>query len=89
MGTTTMERRILRRARMRVLTPLPETGLSAEVAVRVASAALAEHPGASIDRVEVDEHGDYTAHLVTFFGQRVVVPVDRDLTVRGWTALAR
>ena len=89
MGTTTSERRIRRRSRMRILTPPRETDLSAEVAVRVATAALAEHPGASVDRVEIDADGLYTAHLVTWFGQQVVVPVDRDLTVRGWTALAR
>ncbi len=89
MGSTTIERRIQRRSRMRILTPPRETGLSSEVAVRVATAALAEHPGASVDRVEVDADGLYTAHLVTWFGQQVVVPVDRDLTVRGWTALAR
>lgn len=56
---------------------------------RVAAAALAEHPGASVTGVEVDDDGVYAAHLVTASGQRVVVPVDRRLTVLGWTALAR
>jgi hypothetical protein len=89
MGTTTSERRIRRRMRMRVLTLPREADLSADVAVRVARAALAEHPGATVDRVEVDGDGLYTAHLVTCFGQQVVVPVDADLTVQGWVALAR
>ncbi|MGY1690098.1 hypothetical protein [Geodermatophilus sp. SYSU D01105] len=75
--------------RIRTLTPPPDVDLPADRAVAVAAAALGEHPGATIDRVEVDGEGLYTAHLVTCSGQRVVVPVDRDLTVLGWVALAR
>ena len=74
-------------------TPLPTPpaadALDPDVEVRVAAAALGEHPGATVDRVEVDGEGRYAARLVTWFGQQVVVPVDRDLTVMGWTALAR
>ena len=81
------------RSRRRARTPLPTPpsadALDADPVVRVAAAALAEHPGATIDRVEVDREGRYAAHLVTWFGQQVVVPVDRDLTVMGWMALAR
>jgi hypothetical protein len=78
-----------RRARTPLLTPPSADALDADLVVRVAAAALAEHPGATIDRVEVDGEGRYAAHLVTWFGQQVVVPVDRDLTVMGWMALAR
>ena len=66
-----------------------EPDLPVEVAVRVATVALVEHPGAVVDRVEVDRTGGYTAHLVTRSGVRVVVEVDRDLTVLRWLALAR
>ena len=66
-----------------------EPDLPVEVAVRVATVALTEHPGAVVDRVEVDRTGRYTAHLVTRSGVRVVVEVDRDLTVLRWLALAR
>jgi hypothetical protein len=65
-----------------------EPDLPVEVAVQVATAALADHPEAVVDRVEVDRTG-YTAHLVTRSGVRVVVEVDRDLTVVRWLALAR
>ncbi|MGY1712333.1 hypothetical protein ACI8AC_22765 [Geodermatophilus sp. SYSU D00758] len=93
MGTSTA-RRIRRRVRMRSASLPPfDSDLpgdpAAEVAVRVVTAALAEHPGSAVDRVEVDDDGLYTVHLLTAFGQQVVVPVDRDLTVRGWVALAR
>ena len=50
---------------------------------------MADHPGAVVDWVEVDRTGGYTAHLVTRSGVRVVVEVDRDLTVLRWLALAR
>ncbi|WP_100498004.1 hypothetical protein [Geodermatophilus chilensis] len=89
MTQTPTGRRSRRRPRALPLTPPPADALDADLAVRVAAAALAEHPGATIDRVEVDGEGRYAAHLVTWFGQQVVVPVDRDLTVMGWTALAR
>jgi hypothetical protein len=86
-----------RRSRRRTRTSLPtppsaaalDAALDADLVVRVAAAALAEHPGAMLDRVEVDGEGRYAAHLVTWFGQQVVVPVDRDLTVMGWMVLAR
>jgi hypothetical protein len=65
-----------------------EPDLPVEVAVQVATVALADHPEAVVDRVEVDRTG-YTAHLVTRSGVRVVVEVDRDLTVVRWLALAR
>jgi hypothetical protein len=65
-----------------------EPDLPVEVAVHVATVALADHPEAVVDRVEVDRTG-YTAHLVTRSGVRVVVEVDRDLTVVRWLALAR
>jgi hypothetical protein len=66
-----------------------ERDLPVDVAVQVATVALADHPGAVVDRVEVDRTGGYTAHLVTRSGVRVVVEVDRDLTVLRWLALAR
>lgn len=87
MDTSTTAGRILW-LRTRPLVP-PEPDLSADVAVQVATAALAGHPGAVVDRVEAEPTGGYTAHLVTRSGVRVVVRVDRDLTVRGWLALAR
>jgi hypothetical protein len=67
----------------------PRPDLPADVAVRVATVALADRPGAVVDRVEVDLTGRYAAHLVTRSGVRVVVRVDRDLRVLGWLALAR
>ena len=77
------------RSRHRRALPPSADVLDADLAVRVAAAALSEHPGATVDRVEVDAEGRYTVHLLTWFGQQVVVPVDRDLTVSGWVALAR
>ena len=87
MATSTTARRILW-LRTRPLVAA-EPDLPAAVAVQVASVALADHPGAVVDRVEVDPTGWYTAHLVTRAGVRVVVQVDRALTVMGWVALAR
>jgi hypothetical protein len=75
--------------RTRTLTPPAPTDLAADLAVAVAAAALAEHPGAVIDRVEVDDAGSYTAFLVTAYGDDVAVRVDRDLTVLGWLAIPR
>lgn len=89
MTHTSTGRRVRRRLRALPLTPPPADALDADLAVRIAAAALAEHPGATVDRVEVDGEGLYAAHLVTWSGQQVVVPVDRDLTVTGWIALAR
>ena len=87
MTHTSTGRRNRRRAPS--LTPPPADALDADLAVRVAAAALSEHPGAIVDRVELDGDGSYTAHLLTYFGQQIVVPVDRDLTVTWWVALAR
>ena len=89
MTHTPTGRRSRRRTRAVLPTAPSADALDADLAVRVAAAALAEHPGATLDRVEVDGEGRYAAHLVTWFGQQVVVPVDRDLTVMGWMALAR
>lgn len=89
MTQTPTGRRSRRRARALPPTPPPADALDADLAVRVAAAALVEHPGATVDRVEVDGEGRYAAHLVTWSGQQVVVLVDRDLTVLGWLALAR
>ena len=82
-----------RRSRRRTRAPSPPPpsvdALDADLAVQVAAAALFELPGAAVDRVVVDGEGRYAAHLVTWFGQQVVVLVDRDLTVAGWVAPAR
>ena len=79
-----------RRSRGRTPLPTPPAAvLDPDLEVRVAAAALGEHPGATVNRVEVDGEGRYAVHLVTWFGQQIVVPVDRDLTVMGWMALAR
>jgi hypothetical protein len=79
-----------RRSRGRTPLPTPPAAvLDPDLEVRVAAAALDEHPGATVNRVEVDGEGRYAFHLVTWFGQQIVVPVDRDLTVMGWMALAR
>ena len=80
-----------RRSSRRTPLPTPPAAdvLDADLEVRVAAAALAEHPGATVDRVEVDGEGRYAARLVTWFGQQVVAPAAGDLTVMGGTALAR
>ncbi|RBY80915.1 hypothetical protein DQ238_07700 [Geodermatophilus sp. TF02-6] len=85
MQTTPTGRRTRRQLRARPLPP----DLDADLAVRVATAALAEHPGAVVDRVEADSADLFAVHLVTCYGDRVVVQVDGDLTVLGWLALAR
>ena len=77
-----------RRYRRRRVLPYVDA-LDADLALRMAASALSEHPGATVDRVRVDAEGRYTVHLVTWFGQQVVVLVDRDLTVVGWVAPAR
>ena len=87
MAASTTECRILW-LRTRPLVRL-EPDLSVDVAVQVATVALADHPDAVVDRVEVDRTGGYSAHLVTRSGVRVVVEVDQDLTVLRWLALAR
>ncbi len=87
MATSTSAGRILWLRTRPLVAPQPD--LPADVAVQVATVALADHPGAVVDRIEVDPTGFCTAHLVTRSGVRVLVHVDRDLTVLGWLALAR
>ncbi len=89
MQVGTAERRIRRRMGIPPATPPPEPGLTTDVAVRVASAALAAHPGTSAVRVEVEEPGCSTVHLLTRAGDPIVVRVDADLRVLGWVARAR
>ena len=60
--------------------------LTADVAVEVAAAALAEHPGATIEWLEVDGSGGFAAHLRGADGQTLVVSLDGDLRVVGWPA---
>lgn len=60
-----------------------ETLLTGETADRVRAAALAEYPGATIERVETDSDGVYEAHLVTTGGERVTVEVGEDFAVTG------
>ena len=89
MTHTPTGRRARRRLRALPLPARPADALDADLAVRIATVALVDHPDAVVDRVEVEPSGRYTAHLVTRAGVRVVVRVDRDLTVTGWIALAR
>jgi hypothetical protein len=84
--TTSTERRIRRRMRTHIAHGRRPP---ADRAVDVAAAALAEHPGAVVDRVEVDAHGLYAVRLLTTWGEEVVVQVDSDLTVLGWLAFPR
>ncbi|GAB3306948.1 hypothetical protein GCM10027451_14730 [Geodermatophilus aquaeductus] len=58
--------------------------LTADVAVEVAAAALADHPGATIEWLEVDGAGLFEAHLRGADGQTLVVHLDGDLRVVGW-----
>jgi len=60
-----------------------ETLLTGDTADRVRAAALAEYPGATIQRVETDSDGVYEAHLVTTEGERVTVEVGEDFAVTG------
>ncbi|MGH8835365.1 MAG: PepSY domain-containing protein [Actinomycetes bacterium] len=60
-----------------------ETLLTGDSANRVRAAALAEYPGATIERVETDSDGVYEAHLVTTGGERVTVEVGEDFAVSG------
>jgi len=57
--------------------------LTGTTADRVAAAAMAEYPTATIERVETDSEGIYEAHIVTAGGQPVIVQVDRNFTVTG------
>jgi hypothetical protein len=72
----------------RALTLAPDP-LDADLAVRVAVAALDEHPGATLDRVVSGPADLFTAHLTSWYGREVVVQIDRDLTVLGWFQPAR
>ncbi|MGY1729156.1 hypothetical protein ACI79J_19525 [Geodermatophilus sp. SYSU D01062] len=57
--------------------------LTADVAVEVAAAALAEVPGATIEWLEVDVWGLFEAHLRGADGEALVVRLDGDLQVVG------
>ena len=60
-----------------------ETLLTGETAEKVTAAALAEYPGATVERVETDSEGVYEAHLITSDGTHVIVAVGEDFTVTG------
>jgi len=57
--------------------------LTGSTADKVREAALAEHPGATVLRVETDFGGVYEAHLVEADGTPVTVLVDEDFEVTG------
>ena len=57
--------------------------LTGDTADRVREAALAQYPGATVDRVETDSDGVYEAHLTTADGTPVTVLVDEDFEVTG------
>lgn len=57
--------------------------LTGDTLTQVTEAALAEYPGATIERVETDSDGVYEAHLVTADGVRVTVELDADFAVTG------
>lgn len=57
--------------------------LTGDTADSVRAAALAEYPGATIQRIETDSDGVYEAHLVTADGERVTVEVGEDFAVTG------
>lgn len=60
-----------------------ETLLTGADADKVTAAALAQYPGATIDRVETDSDGVYEAHVTTTDGQKLTVQVGADFTVTG------
>jgi uncharacterized membrane protein YkoI len=60
-----------------------ETPLTGDTADKVEAAALAEYPGATVERLETDSEGVYEAHLVTADGTHVIVAVGEDFTVTG------
>jgi hypothetical protein len=62
-----------------------ETVLTGDTATKVASAATAEVPGATIERVETDAdgHAAYEAHMVRSDGSRVTVYVNKQFEVVG------
>jgi hypothetical protein len=59
-----------------------ETLLTGTTAEKVRAAALAEYPGATVQRVETDSEGVYEAHIVTD-GKQLIVQVGKDFTVTG------
>jgi hypothetical protein len=60
-----------------------ETLLTGATAEKVAAAAKARYPGATIQRVETDSEGVYEAHVVTRDGSPVIVQVGKDFAVTG------
>jgi hypothetical protein len=59
-----------------------ERPLTGDAAARVTEAALAAHPGATIERVETDADGAaYEAHIVQADGTRATVKLDSAFTV--------
>jgi uncharacterized membrane protein YkoI len=62
-----------------------ETLLSGDAAAKVRAAALAEFPGATIERLETDADGNaaYEAHMQKADGSRVTVYVNREFEVVG------
>ena len=60
-----------------------ETPLTGATADKVKAAALAEYPGATIDRLETDSDGVYEAHLTTKTGEDLIVQIDKNFTVTG------
>lgn len=59
------------------------TGTKAD---KVEAAVLAEHPNATILRIETDSDGVYEAHLTTAAGEQVTVEVDGSFAVSGTEA---
>jgi len=57
--------------------------LTGSDATEAEAAALAEYPGATIERVETDSDGVYEAHIVTAAGDRVTVLLDDSFAVTG------
>jgi hypothetical protein len=57
--------------------------LTGDTATKVRDLALAQYPGATVQRVETDSEGVYEAHIVTADGDAVVVQVGADFTVTG------
>jgi uncharacterized membrane protein YkoI len=63
-----------------------ETLLTGDIAAKVTAVAIAQYPGATIERVETDSDGVYEAHLTTADGNRVTVEIGSDFTVTGTEA---
>jgi len=60
--------------------------LTGDTATKVTELALAQYPGATIQRVETDSDGVYEAHIVTAAGDMVIVQVGADFTFTGTQA---